>query len=132
MATSSVSVDPVDHQEEVIRVRSATIYPERYQIDVSGVIVGLTRHEMRVLALLARRPGRVFTFREILDACHEDDHECSERSVKTAIHRLRVKLGDARSIIVSRYGVGYTLNREEALRGAATLMPVSFLLLHCV
>lgn len=107
---------------EIIRLGGLTIFPQDYRIEVDGEMVELTRTEMRILAMLARRPDRVYTFTEILDRCHPEDTRASDRAVKVAVHRVREKLGRYRLLIKAVRGVGYTLRPK--MRPSLLMVPI--------
>ncbi|HJP75878.1 MAG TPA: response regulator transcription factor [Pseudonocardiaceae bacterium] len=67
--------------------------------------IRLSERECDLLAVLARRPSRVFTRRDLLDLAFPDAE--SEAVVDTYIHYLRRKLG--RSVITTVHGRGYQL-----------------------
>ena len=72
--------------------------------------VGLTPTEFRLLAMMVREPGRVFTRDQIIDRVLGYDFEGFDRTVDAHVSSLRRKLeavmGDRRHIHTV-YGVGY-------------------------
>ena len=59
---------------------------------------------------MARRPGRIFTRAQLLDAVRGSDDESFERAIDTHIKNIRRKLEpDSRSpqYILTVYGMGY-------------------------
>lgn len=83
------------------------IHPGRHEVRVDGETVDLTYTEFKILHLLARRPGWVFTRYQIVDAVRGDDHPVSDRSVDVQIVGLRKKLGSCADLIETVRGVGY-------------------------
>lgn len=80
------------------------------RISVAGRRLELTRTEFRVLALLAGRPGRVYSRMQILDLAYDDDQDVSDRVVDSHIKNIRRKLAEAlpgTEMIHSVYGIGY-------------------------
>ena len=72
--------------------------------------IDLTPTEMQILGALARRPGRIFTRAQLLDAVRGSDIESFERAIDTHIKNIRRKLEpDSRSpqYILTVYGMGY-------------------------
>jgi two-component system response regulator QseB len=67
--------------------------------------IRLSERECDLLAVLARRPTRVFSRRDLLDLAFPDAE--SEAVVDTYIHYLRRKLG--RAVIATVHGRGYQL-----------------------
>lgn len=76
-------------------------------VTIDNVTVDLTRTEFDLLALLLNRQGQVFSRQELIDRVWPDDVIVSERTVDVNITRLRKKLGDYASRIVTRQGFGY-------------------------
>jgi DNA-binding response OmpR family regulator len=72
--------------------------------------IDLTLTEFQILAALARRPGRIFTRAQLLDAVRGSDVESFERAIDTHIKNIRRKLEpDSRrpQYILTVYGMGY-------------------------
>ncbi|WP_122221388.1 winged helix-turn-helix domain-containing protein [Pseudomonas syringae group genomosp. 3] len=72
----------------------------------------VTPVELRLLATLARSPGRVFSRVHLLDRLYSDHGVVTDRTVDSHIRNLRRKLEQAcpgQGPIQSLYGVGYKL-----------------------
>lgn len=93
--------------EGVLQIYNLSIHPGRRQVKVSGNEAELTYGEFEILFFLARRPGWVFTRRQIVSAVHGEDHPVTERSVDVLMVSLRKKLGAAGDYIETVRGVGY-------------------------
>ena len=76
---------------------------------MASALVQLTLMEFRILHLLARRPGWVFTRNQILEAAQGDDSSVTTRTVDVHIVALRRKLGPIGDLIETIRGVGYRL-----------------------
>lgn len=74
---------------------------------LDDAVLSLTRLEFRILALLAGRPGRVFTRQQIIDATQGEERLVTERTVDVQIVGLRRKLGRWADHIETIRGVGY-------------------------
>ena len=74
---------------------------------LNGELLTLTRGEFRLVALLASRPGRVYTRSQIIDAVQDEEKSVTERTVDVQLVGLRKKLGAWASHIVTIRGVGY-------------------------
>jgi len=79
----------------------------RHEARVAGKPVTLTLSEFRILELLLRRPGVVFSRYQIVDAVHGADYPVTDRSVDVQIVGLRRKLGRHGEAIETVRGVGY-------------------------
>lgn len=72
--------------------------------------IDLTGKEFKILCLLARHPGRVFSKAKILDEAWEMNHSPESNVVEVTIANLRAKIDRGRSpLINSRRGAGYWL-----------------------
>jgi two-component system phosphate regulon response regulator PhoB len=90
-----------------LAIHDLFIHPGRHEVLVQGQPVDLTVTEFRLLHLLARRPGWVFTRSQIVNGVHGDDYPVSDRSVDVQVVGLRKKLGACGDYIETVRGVGY-------------------------
>jgi len=90
-----------------LSVHDLVIHPGRHEVLVKGQPVDLTVTEFRLLHMLARRPGWVFTRSQIVNGVHGDDYPVSDRSVDVQVVGLRKKLGLCGDYIETVRGVGY-------------------------
>ncbi len=96
-------------QSATIRVHGLLINPGRHEVLLNGEPLDLTYTEFRVLQLLARRPGWVFTRSQIVDSVRGAGYAVTDRAVDVQIVGLRKKLGAAGACIETVRGVGYRL-----------------------
>lgn len=74
---------------------------------IDGKEVALTKKEFDILYLLISNPGKVFSREEILQTIWEKNVYVVDRTIDVNINRLRKKLGEYESNIVTRQGYGY-------------------------
>ena len=103
----------------MIRAGDVTLDVPRMRTEVAGTAVDLTPTEFRLLATLARQPGRIFTRSQLLDALHGVAFETYERAIDSHVKNLRRKLEpDPRQprYVLTVYGVGYRFadDRDDA------------------
>jgi two-component system alkaline phosphatase synthesis response regulator PhoP len=94
----------------VLRRGDLVIDAGRMAITRSGVALDLTPTEFELVSALARRPGRVFTRSQLLDAVRGTEVESFERAIDAHIKNIRRKLeADSRRprYIITVYGMGY-------------------------
>jgi DNA-binding response OmpR family regulator len=87
-----------------------TVDTEKREVSRNGELIVLTRDEYHILALLMSGGTKTFTRDEILEAVKGGGYEGFDRSVDSAIKRLRAKIGDdpkTPKYIVTVYGMGY-------------------------
>ena len=90
-----------------ITIHELVIHPGRHEVLVQGRPVDLTATEFRLLNLLARRPGWVFTRSQIVNEIHGDDYSVTERAVDVQMVSLRKKLGPCGKYLETVRGIGY-------------------------
>lgn len=93
----------------IIRIHDLYIHPGRHEVLVADRPVELTFTEFRILHLLARRPGWVFTRSQIVDSVRGVDYPVTDRAVDVHIVGLRKKLGQSGGYIETVRGVGYRM-----------------------
>jgi two-component system phosphate regulon response regulator PhoB len=94
-------------ESAALTIHDLVIHPGRHEVLVQGQPVDLTVTEFRLLHMLARRPGWVFTRSQIVNGVHGDDYPVSDRSVDVQVVGLRKKLGACGDYIETVRGVGY-------------------------
>jgi two-component system phosphate regulon response regulator PhoB len=104
---------PQAPEDDVIRIHDLTIHPGRHEVLVGKKAVELTFTEFRILHILARRPGWVFTRSRIVDSIHGESYPVTDRAVDVQIVGLRKKLGRAGDYIETVRGVGYRFAESE-------------------
>ncbi len=104
---------PPPDTESTVRARDIQINPGRHEVLVGGHPVDMTVSELRILHLLAGRPGWVMTREQIVDAVKGEDYAVTDRSVDFQIVGIRRKLGDRADYIETVRGVGYRFRDEE-------------------
>ena len=82
------------------------IDPEKFRVRCNGVEVPLTRQEFKLLELLVRHPGRVFTREQVLDQAWGDGGLVTDRTIDVHIKTVRRKFADFDFIETVR-GIGY-------------------------
>ena len=79
----------------------------RYEATLDGRRLDLTLTEFKILQLLTKRPGWVYSRAQILDWLWGNDKIVIERSVDVHIKNLRDKIGDYASSVQNIRGLGY-------------------------
>ncbi len=92
----------------------ALLDPVSFQASLNGQSLDLTRTEFTLLHLFLRNPGVTFNRAYLLDTVWGEYYYGGDRSVDSAVTRLRKKLGSFGDEIEAVWGVGYRL-RKQAL-----------------
>jgi two-component system alkaline phosphatase synthesis response regulator PhoP len=90
-----------------LKADELVIHPGRHEVLLQGQPILLTVTEFRLLHLLVRQPGWVFTRSQIVNEVHGDDYPVSDRSIDVQIVSLRKKLGGFGSHLETVRGIGY-------------------------
>jgi DNA-binding response OmpR family regulator len=86
---------PPSEEEPVLVADGLILDPTAVEVTLHGESVSITPAEFRILHALMRRPGRVFSRDELIDALHgNDDPGIIDRTIDVHLGRLRRKLGD--------------------------------------
>ena len=93
------------HPADKLHVGGLKIDREKYLVVKEGIEINLPKKEFELLALIASKPGKVFTRESILDTVWGDDVVVGDRTIDVHIRKLREKLGDA--YIKTVKGIGY-------------------------
>ena len=78
---------------------------DKYLVEKEGVEFNLPKKEFELLALLASKPGKVFTRETILDTVWGDEVVVGDRTIDVHVRKLREKLGE--NYIKTVKGIGY-------------------------
>jgi len=84
--------EPAGDAEKAVECRGLHVDPASYRVMRAGKPIALSTLEFRLLYFLARRPDRVFTRDQLLDAVWGTDRFVTPRSVDVYIRRLREKV----------------------------------------
>ncbi len=98
--------DAVPDADMIVR-GGLVISPGEHEVRIYNQSIRLTPTEFRILQLLARRPGWVFTRYQIVDWARGTDISVTERAVDVHVAALRRKLGRFREMIETTRGIGY-------------------------
>ena len=89
---------------------------ENRLVMAEGEPTELTPIEFRLLHLLLRNPGRVFSRSYLLETVWQGENPDDDRAVDQVVSRLRKKLGERENMIEMVWGKGYRMGKvvEEA------------------
>ena len=103
-------VEPGPGHADVLRRADLIIDASKMTVTRNGSAIELTPTEFQLVAALARRPGRIFTRAQLLDAVRGTEVESFERAIDAHIKNIRRKLEtDSRNprYLLTVYGIGY-------------------------
>ncbi len=98
----------------VVRFGQIAIDLDALSVHVAGVLAPLTRTELSLLMYLVERPGRAISREQIAEDVLPTLDDASGRTVDAHVARLRKKLGDDASRVVTVWGIGYRFQPEAS------------------
>jgi len=81
-----------------------------WRATLDGTPLDLTAVEFKLLDVLARQPGRIYSRDQLMDAMYRDERVVADRTVDSHVKKLRRKIAEVvpeQELIHSVYGVGY-------------------------
>ena len=96
-----------EDEDAILTHGDLRIDPARVRVTWQGEVVDLTATEFSVLLFLARKPGWVFTRKQIVDSVKGEYYAVTERAVDVQMVGLRKKLGGGAELIETVRGIGY-------------------------
>jgi DNA-binding response OmpR family regulator len=112
-----VHAAPPNASETTLRVGDLELDPAHHEVRRAGEVVTLTATEFRLLHILARAPGRVFSRAELMEQLFGWDYDGTERGVDAHIKNLRRKIerdSTRPAVIETVVGVGYRVARASS------------------
>jgi DNA-binding response OmpR family regulator len=86
---------PSSDNQPVLAADGLVLDPNAVEVTLDDRPIAITPAEFRILYALMRRPGRVFSRDELVEALHgDDDPGIIDRTIDVHLGRLRRKLGD--------------------------------------
>jgi two-component system alkaline phosphatase synthesis response regulator PhoP len=96
---------PIEDTGNILQINGFIIDREKYLIVKHDAEIHLPKKEFELIALLASKPGKVFTREDILKSVWGDDVVVGDRTIDVHIRKLREKVGE--KYIRTIKGVGY-------------------------
>jgi two-component system, OmpR family, response regulator BaeR len=87
-----------------------SLQPDSWRASLDGVVLDLTAVEFKLLEVLSKQPGRIFSRDQLMDSIYRDERIVADRTIDSHVKKLRRKLADVvpeQEFIHSVYGVGY-------------------------
>ncbi len=103
----------IQEKENVIILDNLEIDLEKYIVKIENEKLKLTKKEIEILFLLAKRPEQIFTREILLDQVWGEDYFGELRAVDSHIKRLRSKLNHYKTnwTVKTVWGVGYKIEK---------------------
>ena len=104
-------IEVLEDTTSTLLVGDLQIDAQRRQVWRAGSLIGLTPMEFDILHLLARRPGQVFSARQIYDSVASDFAEGSWTGIGNMVYKLRRKIGSKAIRTVRNWGYSLVTNQ---------------------
>lgn len=108
---SDNDVSEIRHSNLVLRPKEGALYK-------NGLVISLTGTELRILELLMRNPGRIFTKQQIFDFAWKEEFLGDDNTIMVHVSNLRSKLEDDPKqprLLKTVKGLGYKFEKESLL-----------------
>jgi len=105
--------EPRESDPGVVVRNLLKIDPARHKAWIDDEEIEFTATEFRILLLLARHPGRIFSRSQILAEARGELAAAFDRSVDAHVRTIRKKLGSERGLIETVRSVGYRFAEED-------------------
>lgn len=105
-----------DSEREILKVKDLVLDKDGKTVTQDGKELVLTSTEFKILALLMKEPGRVFTKQQICENVIGDYFQSDDNSIMVHISNLRDKLGDDfrhPKYIRNIRGLGYKIEKDS-------------------
>lgn len=103
---------PAPANGTIIHYKNWSINPETQEMTVDHTPIELTRHEFRIIELLAKHPKKVFTKQMIYEYAWEEDYFVEDKTINVHISNIRSKLKQTgtEEYIQTVWGMGFKLS----------------------
>ena len=100
----------VKEEEEVLNCGDLTLDIGSCSLTINGAPIELTSVEFKMMEMLMRSPGKVFTKQQIYEYAWGDEFIIADNNIMVAISKLRTKLDEDPSRYIKTFrGLGYRL-----------------------
>ena len=102
-------------KDELLAVGALALDFTQHEASYGGQLLSLTAAEFKLLAVLARNPGRVYTRLQLMDTAFGEAYEGYERTMDAHIKNIRQKMANLAPVcsdpLITVRGVGYKLEK---------------------
>ncbi|MBC7461351.1 MAG: response regulator transcription factor, partial [Thermoleophilia bacterium] len=96
-----------DPDRRRVELGAVVVDPDRHEVLIEGVGERFTRTELRLLYVLVRKPGRVYTREQLVERVMGENAWITDRTIDVHVRAIRQKLGAHADLIETIRGVGY-------------------------
>ena len=100
----------------IIKVGDLSLDLNKYILKKNNKVIPLTSTELKILALMLKAPGKVFTKTQIYEVINGDYYECDDNTMMVHISNIRSKIEDNPSkpvYIKTVRGLGYKIENKS-------------------
>ncbi|MBQ7066807.1 MAG: response regulator transcription factor [Lachnospiraceae bacterium] len=103
-------------KDNIMTCHNISLNSKEGTVTKNGELIELTRTEFKILELLIKTPGRIYTKQQIFDYVWGDDPVAYDNTVMVHISNLRAKIEEqpkAPRLLKTIKGLGYKLEKEK-------------------
>lgn len=107
-----------NRESDVIKVGELSLDLNKYILKKNNKVIPLTSTELKILTMLMKDPGKIFTKSQIYEVINGDYYECDDNTMMVHISNIRSKIEDNPSkpvYIKTVRGLGYKIENKEEL-----------------
>jgi DNA-binding response OmpR family regulator len=98
---------------EEIEVEALKINFSKCTVEIENNPIHLTHSEFKILSLLIKKPGHVFTREQLINSIQGDSVHVTNRTIDTHVAGLRKKMATKQHLIETIRGIGYRFYEIE-------------------
>lgn len=99
-------------EETVYTVGQLRLDLQKFELTKNGTVIALTSTELKILSMLMKSPGRIFTKTQLYEAINGDAYSSEDNTMMVHISNIRSKIEDDPSnpaYIITQRGLGYKI-----------------------
>ena len=103
---------------DVIKVGELSLDLNKYILKKNNKVIPLTSTELKIITMLMKYPGKIFTKAQIYEVINGDYYECDDNTMMVHISNIRSKIEDNPSkpvYVKTVRGLGYKIENKEEL-----------------
>lgn len=107
-----------NRESDVIKVGELSLDLNKYILKKNNKVIPLTSTELKILTMLMKYLGKIFTKAQIYEVINGDYYECDDNTMMVHISNIRSKIEDNPSkpvYIKTVRGLGYKIENKEEL-----------------
>lgn len=109
-------IESTEEEFKTVKLFDMEIRMEEGRLIKNGITINLTSTELKILYLLMKHPGRIYTKQQIFEHCWEDAYAWDDNTIMVHISNLRnkIELNPKQPLLIKTIkGLGYKMEKDE-------------------